>query len=172
MGGRLSLAAAAPLAATEPRRSHFDRTRATLPQLFGSYLPAHAAEAAAPQPAADACLPDPGQVITVEEQVIPFFPAGEEKEIYERPGQKPGAVFRLMHHAAGGSSELRPGSGQPTCMTEKWTEAGSYFCHPEILLETQSPKLNTSIQHPRNRTQIHTTVELFPRFQMSDQLLS
>lgn len=42
---------------------------------FGSYLPAHASKAAAPQPTADACLPDPGQVITIDEQVVPFFPA-------------------------------------------------------------------------------------------------
>lgn len=50
------------------------------PHLSGRYLPAYAAKAAAPQPAADACLPDPGQVITVEEQVIPFFPAGGRKK--------------------------------------------------------------------------------------------
>lgn len=43
--------------------------------LFGSYLPAYAPKAAAPQSTVDACLPDPGQVITVEEQVVPFFPA-------------------------------------------------------------------------------------------------
>lgn len=49
------------------------------PDLSGTYLPAYAAKAAAPQLAADACLPDPGQVITVEEQVIPFFPAGRKK---------------------------------------------------------------------------------------------
>lgn len=41
----------------------------------GFYLPAHAPEAAAPQSTVDARLPDPGQVITVEEQVVPFFPA-------------------------------------------------------------------------------------------------
>lgn len=69
------------------------------PGLFGSYLPAYAAKAAAPQPAADACLPDPSQVITVEEQVIPFFPAGR-KEIYELLSQKAGTPFQLMHHAA------------------------------------------------------------------------
>lgn len=43
-----------------------------------SHLPAHAPKAAAPQPAVDARLPDPGQVITVEEEVVPFFPAGGE----------------------------------------------------------------------------------------------
>lgn len=42
---------------------------------FGTYLPAYAPKAAAPQSTVDACLPDPGQVITVEEQVVPFFPA-------------------------------------------------------------------------------------------------
>lgn len=46
-----------------------------LPDLFGGYLPAHTPKAAAPQSSVDARLPDPGQIITVEEQVVPFFPA-------------------------------------------------------------------------------------------------
>lgn len=59
---------------------HRKRAKTTLNMMgclvpFGSYLPAHASKAAAPQPPADACLPDPGQVITIDEQVVPFFPA-------------------------------------------------------------------------------------------------
>lgn len=43
--------------------------------MCGAHLPADAAEAAAPQSPVDARLPDPRQVITVEEEVVPFFPA-------------------------------------------------------------------------------------------------
>lgn len=71
---------------------------------FGSYLPAHASKAVAPQPAVNACLPDPGQVITVEEQVIPFFPArgkgGRGRGDLWASQPKLGPVFHLMCYPA------------------------------------------------------------------------
>lgn len=57
-----------------PRR-HFPSNAKGRLDLCGAHLPADAAEAAAPQLPVDARLPDPCQVITVEEEVVPFFPA-------------------------------------------------------------------------------------------------
>lgn len=62
------------------------------------HLPADAAEAAAPQSPVDARLPDPRQVITVEEEVVPFFPAWGRGVFMSFSTKNSGMVFNLIYH--------------------------------------------------------------------------
>lgn len=66
----------------KPSSFQFSRTLLIKLYQYVSNLPTHAPKAATPQPTADASLSDPGQVITVEDQVVPFFSAqggGDER---------------------------------------------------------------------------------------------
>lgn len=82
-------------------RSHFPSNARGRLDVCGAHLPADAAEAAAPQSPVDARLPDLRQVITVEEEVVPFFPAlGRSRGVMGFSTKNSSMVFNLVYHPA------------------------------------------------------------------------